>query len=177
MKLNELIKIYDGVVSKQWCDDVMGSIDHDKFTRHSESGYSFDQISASTTYELKRYSLEFLDVFCDTAEEYFKELDLYQFVEQTQFGMTEDIRIKKYTKNSGMGFDEHVDVVDFNSASRYLTGILYLNQNDGDTIFRGLSVNPVPGRLVMFPPMWMFPHKAKTPSDNDKYIMMTSLRY
>lgn len=177
MNLSDLIKVYPNVAPKDWCQTVISISKQHKFDHHKTPGYEFFQISASQTKDLQSYSNQFLDAFCDIAEEYFKELDMYQFVSQTGFSMIEDVRIKRYFAKSSMGFDEHVDVVDHDSASRYLTGILYLNENDGDTIFRDLIVKPSTGSMIVFPPMWMFPHKAKTPTDVDKYIMMSSLRY
>ena len=60
----------------------------------------------------------------------------------------------------------------------------YLNDNDGFTTFpnvrsdrKPLAVEPKAGRVVIFPPMWMFPHNGLPPKNDDKYIMMTSLHY
>ena len=57
--------------------------------------------------------------------------------------------------------------------------ILYLNDNDGCTEFPnlGIKVNPKAGRLLIFPPLWMYPHQGLPPTNNDKYIMMTYLHH
>lgn len=177
MNLKDFIKIYPNVASIDWCDSVIQLAESHQFLHHKTDGYEFDQISASQTDSLKPYANQFLDEFCTLAEEYFTELNLHEFVKQTGFSLVEDIRVKRYRANSGMGFAEHVDVVDSNSSSRYLTGLLYLNDNNGNTVFRDVSVKPTTGTMVVFPPMWLFPHVAKTPTDKDKYIIMTSLRY
>lgn len=177
MNLTDLIRVYPNVALADWCQSAIDVARQHQFDHHKTPGYEFYQISASQTKALKPYSDQFLEVFCNIAEEYFRDIDMYQFIEQTGFSMIEDIRIKRYIANSDMRFDEHVDVVDLDSASRYLIGILYLNDNNGDTVFRDISIRPTVGSMVVFPPMWMFPHKAKTPTDTDKYIMMSSLRY
>mgnify|MGYP003346154397 CR=1 FL=1 len=41
----------------------------------------------------------------------------------------------------------------------------------------GVGVKPEAGKVVIFPPTWMYPHNGKMPMDNDKYIMMTCLHY
>ena len=177
MQLSDLIKIYPNVASPDWCAEVVELSTAYQFDHYKTDGYEFYQLSASQTPSFKPYASQFLDAFCDIAEEYFTELDLLPMINHTGFNLTEDVRVKKYKANSDMGFKEHVDVVDMDSASRYLTGILYLNDNDGDTVFRDLSVRPTVGTMVIFPPMWMFPHIAKTPTNANKYIMMSSLRY
>ena len=177
MILKDLIKIYDDFASHDWCTNLVHSVQSKKLNHHKTDGYEFEQISLSSDPQLKTYSAQFVDAFCDIAKEYFQEFGMYEFVEHTKLACVEDVRLKKYTKNSKMGFNEHVDVVDMESASRYLTGLLYLNDNDGFTEFRGIKVKPKIGSLIVFPPMWMFPHKALTPTDNDKYVVMTSLRY
>ena len=47
----------------------------------------------------------------------------------------------------------------------------------GHTIFNGMKIDPKKGRLVMFPPTWMFPHMGEEPISNTKYIMSSYLRY
>ena len=65
------------------------------------------------------------------------------------------------------------------SCSRFLSFLWYLNDVDdgGYTIFNGMKIDPKKGRLVMFPPMWMFPHMGEEPISNTKYIMSSYLRY
>ena len=88
-------------------------------------------------------------------------------------------RSKKYLKGTDDQFKTHVDVADKEAAVRYCIAILYLNDNDGLTTFPDLelAVEPVAGRVVVFPPMWMFPHNGLPPTNDDKYIMMSCLHY
>jgi hypothetical protein len=58
----------------------------------------------------------------------------------------------------------------------------YLNdvEEGGETEFEsefGFTVKPKQGRMVVFPPMWMFPHRGKQPISNSKYILSTYLHY
>lgn len=84
--------------------------------------------------------------------------------------------IKKYDKLSGY-YDEHVDVSVRKNSSRILVGIIYLNDVDdgGETEFttQGLRIQPKAGRMLLFPPMWMYPHKANIPKSNHKYTVNT----
>ena len=65
------------------------------------------------------------------------------------------------------------------SCSRFLSFLWYLNDvNDGGhTIFNDMKIDARKGRLVIFPPMWMFPHMGEEPISNTKYIMSSYLRY
>jgi hypothetical protein len=40
-----------------------------------------------------------------------------------------------------------------------------------------MRVAPVPGRLVVFPPLWLFPHAGLPPRDRPKYILHSYLWY
>ena len=62
-----------------------------------------------------------------------------------------------------------------------LSGILYLNDvaEGGETSFSNLqlSVSPKRGRILIFPPTWMFRHAGLPPVSSDKYILGTYLHY
>jgi prolyl 4-hydroxylase len=62
-------------------------------------------------------------------------------------------------------------------ANRYLVFLWYLNDVElgGETVFPhlGLRVQPKAGRLLMFPPYWMFQHEGKSPISGEKYIFST----
>ena len=76
-------------------------------------------------------------------------------------------------------FDTHVDVQDYASARRFLSFMWYLNDVDsgGKTVFNELTIDPKQGKLVVFPPLWMFPHRGEAPDDDPKYILSTYLHY
>jgi hypothetical protein len=48
---------------------------------------------------------------------------------------------------------------------------------DGETVFDFGHVKAKCGRLVMFPPLWMYPHKGSVPISGAKYIMSSYLHY
>ena len=86
---------------------------------------------------------------------------------------------KKYNTNGDERFDEHVDVTDFDSSIRAVAFLFYLNDNDGNTLFplHNLNIEPVSGRVVVFPPTWEYPHQGLPPKSNSKYIMSTYVHY
>jgi len=92
--------------------------------------------------------------------------------------LLEEFRIKRYLANGEERFDEHVDVVNHQSAKRCLAFLFYLNDNDGFTNFpeQEVKIEPKCGRVLVFPPTWEYPH-AGLPPTNTKYILSTYIHY
>ena len=73
------------------------------------------------------------------------------------------------------------------STARFAVWMLYLNdvEEGGQTVFNdvtydektNLTINARRGRIVIFPPMWMYPHKGMPPISNSKYIISTYCHY
>lgn len=177
-KLTDYIKIYDDVVSPSSCKQIIAEYeDHQHLVEvHDTELYKFHQLNLNHTDDLVKLANVFVQNLVPIYEDYFTSLGLRQYVDVDNF---EEVRIKKYMKGSGEEFRTHCDVMDATSASRFAIAILYLNDNDGLTTFPNLHVGvpPKAGRVVIFPPTWMFPHNGLPPKDTDKYIMMTCLHY
>ena len=47
----------------------------------------------------------------------------------------------------------------------------------GETTFESVTIKPEQGKLLVFPPLWMFPHRGEPPVSNTKYILSTYLHY
>ncbi len=66
-------------------------------------------------------------------------------------------------------------------SARYLVFLWYLNDVDegGETAFVDIDMKVAPraGRLLMFPPYWMYQHAGLPPVSNDKYIISTYLMF
>ena len=92
----------------------------------------------------------------------------------------EDIRIKRYRAGTDELFEPHFDSMD-DKSNRYLVFLWYLNDvaDGGETEFCNLDIRVAPraGRLLMFPPYWMFQHAGLAPRSNDKYIVSTYLLF
>jgi prolyl 4-hydroxylase len=92
----------------------------------------------------------------------------------------EDLRIKRYRVGGDEKFQPHFDSVD-EKANRYLVLLWYLNDVEvgGETEFcdLGIRVAARKGRLLMFPPYWMFQHAGLAPVSGDKYIVSTYLLF
>ena len=90
----------------------------------------------------------------------------------------EEFRVKRYRENRDE-FKTHVDVGDVESSKRKLAFLFYLNDEfeGGQTAFGDTLITPVKGDILIFPPMWMFPHAGMPVTRGTKYIMSSYLHY
>lgn len=93
---------------------------------------------------------------------------------------TSDFVLKRYVRASGEQFQPHFDSI-YDVSNRYLVFLWYLNDvaEGGATRFPQLelSVTPKRGRLLMFPPYWMYQHAGLPAESDDKYILSTYLLF
>jgi|SRR5882672_5062021 len=91
-----------------------------------------------------------------------------------------DLTMKRYQPGGGDRFQLHFDAVN-HLAHRYLVLLWYLNDvaEGGETRFPqlGVEVAARAGRLVVFPPYWMYQHEGQAPLAGDKYILSTYLLF
>lgn len=176
--MKEFIKVYDNVVKPNHCKAIIDAYENNLkcVEAHDTDGYKFHQLNLNQTPGLEGLSQAVVGSLIPVYEDYFNRLGFRDYVKIDTF---EDIRIKKYRKDADDEFRTHVDVIDHASAARFAIAIIYLNDNDGYTVFENLdlAVEPKAGRVVVFPPFWMFPHSGRIPTVSDKYIMMTCLHY
>jgi len=179
-ELRDLIHVYKNVLDQDTCkflidvfennQDKHERIDRNRspnFTQFNLTQYSDDNkdlhnLVISKTIEYKKKYYEFVDERCFPKENAF-----------------EQFRIKKYNNDGNDAFDAHVDVIDYTSSRRFLSFFWYLNDvsEGGETVFSDLTIKPETGKLVVFPPLWMFPHQGNPPISNEKYLLSTYLHY
>ena len=93
---------------------------------------------------------------------------------------TADLILKRYRPGANEKFQQHFDSV-HEVANRYFVLLWYLNEvaEGGETVFPQLDVRikARQGRLLAFPPYWMFQHAGLPPLSGDKYILSTYLLF
>jgi hypothetical protein len=91
-----------------------------------------------------------------------------------------DLTLKRYRPGEQERFQLHFDSIN-HVANRYLVLLWYLNdvEQGGETRFPQLdvTVQARAGRLLMFPPYWMYQHEGLPPISGDKYIVSTYLLF
>ena len=182
-ELQDLIHIYENALEPDICNFLISLFDQvpDKHERHDNDGKpNFTQFNFTENREL---TPEVSQVHNHIIKKIFEYRDkYYEFVDKRVFPeehALEQFRIKKYEPNDVDQFDTHVDVVDYGTARRFLSFMWYLNdvESGGKTIFKDVQIQPKQGTLIMFPPLWMYPHKGECPISGTKYIMSAYLHY
>lgn len=189
-KLSDYVMILDDVLSDELCNELIEKFDASlnvestEATWHGSYQKRFDELNLTKEEEFQENCIELYTLSKNLVEFYKEKCEIEFF--PTKIGY-EELRLKKYSVNDTDKFDWHSDVGDYSSARRFLSMFFYLNdvEDGGQTVFndssfypeKDLSINPRRGRIVVFPPMWMYPHKALPPISNSKYILSTYCHY
>ena len=196
-RLVDLIKVYDHDLDDGICDYLIHHFEknptrHKKvsrnktpnfteynLTRHSKKDDKTKKIYDHLVSKLHRSARSYFDFTNKKVKHMYPDDHYYaNTLFPNHYGI-ERFRIKRYHTGKNEGFNTHCDVMNLLSCSRFLSFLWYLNDVDegGETIFNNKVVTPQKGRLVIFPPMWIFPHMGVEPISNTKYIMSSYLRY
>ena len=172
-----MVKVYDNIIPDDICKNLIDlfeeNIQHQHFVNNNGcpcfTQVNLNQASTDTVRSLIPYIAEVYKKYRINTNNFYspplKEL--------------EEFRIKRYLTNGDERFDEHVDVTDYDSSLRAVAFLIYLNKNNGNTLFplHNLNIQPVSGRVIVFPPTWEYPHQGLAPKSNPKYIMSTYIHY
>ena len=181
--LNDLVKIYDNAIEGDYCDFLISLFEGQPQLQvrvENENRPNFTEINLTENHKISRDITNvhnyLIKKTIEYRDEYYKFIDDRVFPKEHAF---EQFRIKRYNPGGSDLFDTHVDVQDYSSARRYISYLYYLNdvEDGGKTVFNGLTIKPRKGTLVVFPPLWMFPHKGEPPISGPKYILTTYLHY
>ena len=186
MELNDLVKVYDNVLDHDTCKSWIEYFESsDEKEKEYNDGYpnwhrlwvDYDYPKEDMDEKLKQYT----DIYFKDITKHFEHLTgygYYPYTANVEY-YVEQWKIKRYTPGLDERFDTHVDHINPSTSERFLSFIFYLNdvKEGGETAFEHRKIQPKEGRLIVFPPMWMFPHAGNSPISNTKYIMSTYLRY
>jgi hypothetical protein len=175
--LSDHVMAFSDTLSREHCQTLIDRFESssDQETCQIEHGYSFTQLNVTEKWpdENKLLVPIFLAYF-----------NRYQVALNARFWPMlftfEQLRMKRYLPNGRDFFPVHVDVMGQVAAQRFMTAFIYLNTTDGgETVFPNLdiSIAPEPGKLLAFPPIWLFPHAGRPPTSSPKYILHTYLCY
>ena len=165
--------------------DICGEL-IDRFERHAEEQYP-GRIGQTAEYDdsIKRSTdlvLSGKPHWKDLDRELFRSLSaaLGEFKQRFPFfdGPFKDMGYAVQRTDPGGYFHWHIDGGSHEFADRQLVAIWYLNDpggTGGATEFRyqDISVQPEPGKLLLFPPFWTHPHRGSELQSGRKYIATT----
>lgn len=178
--ISEFIKVYSGALNPQRCAQLIERFEaspgqHQLMQR--EHQYSFTQLDVTANWPEVDSEIE--QIMNAGYRQYRMDLKLQSFWPANFFH--EALRMKRYLPGGNDGFPPHVDVMDQSTSNRFCTALIYLNDpgEGGETIFPDarLRIQPHPGMLLIFPPLWVFPHAGMPPRRNPKYILHSYLWY
>ena len=183
VNLNYFIQIYENTLEENICDFLISLFDQfpEKQERiENERKPNFTQFNLTEnckiSEEVSQIHNHLIRKTFEYRDKYYEIIDKRVFPEEHAF---EQFRIKKYHNDGNDEFDTHVDVNDYASSRRFLSFMWYLNdvEEGGETRFVDMMIQPKKGSLLVFPPLWMFPHAGLQPVSKSKYILSTYLHY
>lgn len=177
--LNDFIEVEDNSLDEETCQFLI-----DLFEQNPER-YEFGNSQYHTVFnltEVRKLSNEvdsihnnLIKTVYEYRDRYYSLFDSRVFPQSHAF---EQFKIEKYDINDEYQFETNVDVIDHSSARRFLSFMWFLNNNkSGQIQFLDLFIQPEQGKLLVYPPFWMFPYKKFEPSLEPQYILKTYLHY
>jgi len=179
--MNDFIKTYDNVLSDVNCQHLIDKFEdsRNQWQKTELKGHrSFTEININLHEDWQEYVNIIYEALNPYLQKYADDHNITNNWPE-RYGW-EQIRFKKYEVNDKDEFKEHVDVMDYASAKRFLVMFLYLNDNEGGlTEFPEYDtmIQPKAGSLLMFPPMWTHKHIGHKPVGKPKYIIGSYLHY
>lgn len=183
--LRDYVRWYDGTLSPAFCEQMLAAFaqstaQHVSRTRGWRAG-----LDASAWTELDITPLAdpaLKGFFYQQIDEYLARYnaDVRLDIPIPATSLLAPLRIKRYLPEAREEFQMHFDSIG-EVANRYLVYLWYLNDvaEGGETEFGslGIRVRPRAGRLLMFPPYWMFQHAGRPPVSGEKYILSTYMLF
>ena len=153
-----MVKVYDNIIPGSTCKKLL-----DLFEKHEDyqEYIDYDGCPCFTQINLNQLSPTIVRTLIPYLAQVYNQ---YKNDVQSKYipplKELEEFRVKRYYNNGNEKFDEHVDVTDSSSSLRAVAFLFYLNNNDGNTLFplHNLNIQPVSGRVIVFPPTWEYPH-------------------
>lgn len=180
--MDKFIRTFDGVFDDITCQSLINIFEDSLYQERIDNAGrpNFTQVNLNDHKEYSKFTQLITYKIVDVMKEYKNGLEEFTgwWPHKLYF---EQLRIKKYEPDSDDMFDLHVDVQDHASSKRYLAFLVYLNDGftGGQTAFpyHDLTFDAEPGRVLVFPPTWQYPHIGFPVQKKPKYIMSTYLHY
>ena len=186
MDLSKFIVTYDNVLDENLCKNGIDMFDKDAsiVARLDSDVFNFNCINVTEEVEIKNnvqwnpLHQQVVISIKSYGEKYMKDLDVERYWPRQN--SLEQVKLIKYQHKTEDQFKRHIDVGDHNSARRFLTYHMFLNEVEGgEIVFDDIdfTVEPKQGRVVMFPSTWTYAHSYRPPVGQDKYALTTYLHY
>lgn len=165
---------FRNAISKEVCESIIENFRYGDTIYRNKREYSFKEVMMCSTPELNALQMQLIE----TTNQYvslWRNLAGIDIFPQ-KYGY-EAVRVKRYDYDDEDQFPWHADVMDYQSAKRFLVCMFYLNDNfvGGETDFGSeekinYTIEPEQGKLVIFTPFWDNPHRGRKLVSGSKYI-------
>lgn len=173
---SDFIRIYDNNLTEEFCDYCIELFEKDHRKTPGVTGRGYvpevkDSLDLLITGESGWEAVDTLlhAALSDPAQDYFSLLDTFK---HTVYNPRDTgYQIQKTVP--GGGYTWHNDSFVYDDCyERVFTYIWYLNtiEDGGETEFLDRKIQPVAGRLVLFPATWTYLHRGHAPNKGSKYI-------
>ena len=133
MDLKDYIVWYDDILDTNTCKSAIEFFneDHDSVTRYDAEMCGFSSVNLTEEVEVKKspkcnpINQQVVLAIKKCGESYMKDVDCERYWPRQN--SLEQIKVNKYQHKTSDRFDRHIDVGDHNSARRFLTYVIYLN--------------------------------------------------
>ena len=167
--LCDFIHIYEQNISEEVCEFLISFFE--SFS-HTNTLNLTDHREASS--EISDIHNELVKMVIHIRDEYYQFCDDRVFPEANAFEKFMITKINPEEEYEGA----YVDIKSYDDARRFLCFKWYLNDNTaGQSRFLDLNIQPEAGKLIVYPPFWLFPHKEEQPIETSKYLLTTYLHY
>ena len=191
------IRNYENVISDEVCSDIINiyerlweekteeiqsmSLCYDTEGNKTCGACNCQRLDIMQHKEYQQYTNIILQYLQSTIQRYTEDTKIIKNQWPFKYGF-EHFRVKRYLPDGKDQFRNHVDVIDYNTARRFLVFFLYLNEPEGGETefhcFNGEKIKPKAGRVCMFPPMWTHLHSGNAVmGTKPKYIIGSYLHY
>lgn len=179
VNLNDFIHIHDNSLDSSVCEFLIELFElNPEHQEISEDGQflSFNLTkNKNDSDKIKTIHNDLINDIFKLRDEYYEIFERNLFPDKHAF---EQFKILRFMPSEEETFTTYVDVFDYSSARRFLCFNWFLNYNQaGQYEFLDNFISSEQGRLVIYPPFWMFPHKKNLPVNEPQYILKTYLHY
>ena len=174
------VRAYDNVIDSRLCQTLIEKFNQTEQLERDNECFNFNEININQT-DLFSEEVSFLaPLLAGYVPRYKNDIGIPDALFPSDYGL-EEFRMKMYEPNKGK-FSPHIDSINKETSKRFLVMFLYLDEGEGGETFivdgyNKIEVKRKPGRLLIFPPFFTFPHEGRMPIGNRKHIVGTYLHY
>jgi hypothetical protein len=185
IRLTDLIRVYDEALAPEVCEQIVDLFESDtdgQFQRARQNTWIENIMTRNPLKDWRELERLLIDNMMKYLQDY-AAMPAARMLARKGPRAFEHLKIKKYRAGEPEPhhFPLHYDAFDHKTSVRILGFLWYLNtvEEGGETLFPVLDhrVPPRVGRLVVFPPMWMFEHSGEPTVGTDKYIVTSYLNF